>query len=276
MGLRAGDKRRGNEAARRRSPEDKNWARPAADAPDDRLMPMVNLTRIYTRTGDGGRTRLVDMSLTDKVDPRVTAYGEVEEANAAIGVALATGEFDDQVADVLGHIQNELFDLGADLGNPLATSYRWEPLRILQESVDRLEQWCDHFSAALPKLRSFILPGGTPGGAALHLARTITRRAERTAWLAVAQYGTQARDDDSSPEAPTDEHPAVDQPDPSPQDFSPEQGGVNPVAVSYLNRLSDLLFILTRTVNGTASERLWVPGGDRNPRVPGGDRGTTS
>jgi cob(I)alamin adenosyltransferase len=239
---------------------------------------MVNLTRIYTRTGDGGRTRLVDMSLTDKIDPRVTAYGEVEEANAAIGAALATGEFDDQVADVLGHIQNELFDLGADLGNPLATSYQVEPLRILQESVDRLEQWCDHFSAPLPKLRSFILPGGTPGGAQLHLARTITRRAERSSWLAVARYGTQPRDDRTSPVPPADDRPPMDQPDAGEAGSDqPEQGGVNPIAVSYLNRLSDLLFILTRTVNGTTHERLWVPGGDRNPRMPGGDhRGAVS
>lgn len=230
---------------------------------------MVNLTRIYTRTGDGGRTRLVDMSVTDKIDPRVTAYGEVEEANAAIGTALAGGEFADEVTDVLQHIQNEMFDLGADLGNPLAASYEIEPLRILQESVDRLERWCDFFSASLPKLRSFILPGGTPGGAQLHLARTITRRAERAAWLAIATYGTQPRPDDP----PQRDHPnnKMDDPTAGQSDAAPhgqepaESGGINPVAVSYLNRLSDLLFILTRRVNGTEGEKLWVPGGDRNP-----------
>lgn len=214
---------------------------------------MVNLTKIYTRTGDGGRTRLVDMSVTDKIDPRVTAYGDVEEANAAIGTALAAGEFEDEVTQVLQHIQNEMFDLGADLGNPLASSYEFEPLRILQGSVDRLERWCDHFSESLPKLRSFILPGGTPGGSQLHLARTITRRAERSAWRAIASYGTHPR-----PDAPDDTDTAPE---------AADEGGVNLVAVNYLNRLSDLLFILTRRVNGTEAEQLWVPGGERNPGV---------
>lgn len=259
---------------------------------------MVNLTRIYTRTGDGGRTRLVDMSLTDKLDPRVVAYGDVDEANAAIGTALAAGDLDSEVAGVLGHVQNELFDLGADLGNPLATSYQVEPLRIPQDSVDRLERWCDEFSATLPKLRSFILPGGTPGGAQLHLARTITRRAERSAWQAVATYGTKARDntktrDNTEPsdndaatgetprgnadpvEATVAESTTPPQTEPADHDQSAQHGtidgGVNPIAVSYLNRLSDLLFILTRRVNGTAAEQLWIPGGDRNPDEPGPD-----
>lgn len=258
---------------------------------------MVNLTRIYTRTGDGGRTRLVDMSLTDKIDPRVAAYGDVDEANAAIGTALAIGEFDDAVAGALRHVQNELFDLGADLGNPLAHSYPVEPLRIEQEAVDRLEQWCDRFSADLPKLRSFILPGGTPGGAQLHLARTITRRAERSAWLAIAHYGTQPRSDRAPGTEPSQsgadqtgeqagtgqaatgdpgdavgtDHSPVDRADAAGADQRPsDPGGVNPIAVSYLNRLSDLLFILSRSVNGTADEQLWVPGGDRRPDQPGG------
>ncbi|QGN32328.1 cob(I)yrinic acid a,c-diamide adenosyltransferase [Microlunatus sp. Gsoil 973] len=203
---------------------------------------MVNLTRIYTRTGDHGETRLVDMSVTAKTDPRVAAYGDVDEANATIGVALTLPGLDDQVRQVLAQVQNELFDLGADLGNPLAESQEFEPLRITAEYVERLEQWCDGFGEQLPKLRSFILPGGNPAGAQLHVARTIVRRAERTAWHAVEVYGTE---------------PA--------QSGSDRPGGINPLAIQYLNRLSDLLFILTRVANGTESEVLWVPGGDRNP-----------
>ena len=210
---------------------------------------MVNLTRIYTRTGDHGQTRLVDMAVTDKIDPRVAAYGDVDETNATIGLALATGGLPESVAAVLRRVQNELFDLGADLGNPLADSYQFEPLRITADYIQRLEQWCDEFTAALPKLRSFILPGGNLAGAQLHVARTVARRAERTAWHAVARYGA--------------EPPAgADQP-----------GGVNLLAVSYLNRLSDLLFILTRVTNGTESEVLWTPGGERDqgePDAPGG------
>ena len=206
----------------------------------------MNLTRIYTRTGDHGRTRLVNMAVTDKTDPRVAAYGDVDEANAAIGVALATGGLPERVRTVLSQVQNELFDLGADLGNPLADSYEFEPLRITQDSVDRLEGWCDEFTADLPKLRSFILPGGNPAGAQLHVARTVVRRAERTAWRAVEQYGTEPAEGD-------------------------RPGGINPLALTYLNRLSDLLFILSRVANGTASEVLWVPGGQRPATGPAAD-----
>ena len=202
---------------------------------------MVNLTKIYTRTGDHGQTRLVDMSVTEKTDPRVAAYGDVDEANAAIGVALATGVVPDDVRTVLDQVQNELFDLGADLGNPLADSYEFEPLRITQDYIDRLEHWCDRFTADLPKLRSFILPAGNPAGAQLHVARTVTRRAERSAWYAIHHYGTEPADQDQN-----------------------RPGGINQLAVGYLNRLSDLLFILTRVVNGTEHEVLWVPGGDRS------------
>ena len=209
---------------------------------------MVNLTRIYTRTGDAGKTRLSDMSETDKTDPRVAAYGDVDEANSALGLALATGELDDEITAVLRHIQNEMFDLGADLSNPLIAEPEFEPLRIIPESITRLEQWCDHFTAPLPKLRSFILPGGTLAAAHLHLARTLTRRAERSAWHAVHTYGTEEGTGD-------------------------DPGGVNLAAVTYLNRLSDLLFILTRAVNGTDSETLWVPGGERSaPRAESATR----
>jgi cob(I)alamin adenosyltransferase len=202
---------------------------------------MVRLTRIYTRTGDGGETRLSDMSTAHKTDPRVEAYGDVDEANSVIGVALATGELPDDVAAALRRIQNELFDLGADLSNPLRVrdpDARAE-LRIIPESIDRLEQWCDQFGDPLPPLTSFILPGGSVAAAQLHVARTVVRRAERAAWVAAAAYGTEPASD---PEAP---------------------GGVNPLAIRYLNRLSDLLFILTRVVNGAEGDVLWVPGGDR-------------
>jgi cob(I)alamin adenosyltransferase len=200
---------------------------------------MVNLTRIYTRTGDAGTTRLVDNSVAPKTDPRVEAYGTVDEASSVIGIALAMG-LPDRVAEVLTIVQQELFDLGSDLATPLVVDPPWEPLRILQSSVDRLERWCDEFGDPLPNLRSFILPGGSPAGAYLHLARTVCRRAERRAWSAVEAYGTESS---SGAEI---------------------AGGINPIAVTYLNRLSDLLFILTRVVNGTDGEILWVPGGARD------------
>ena len=203
---------------------------------------MVHLTRIYTRTGDQGQTRLVDMTVAAKTDPRVAAYGDVDEANSTIGLVLTLPDLDAQVRRVLGQVQNELFDLGADLGNPLADSYEFEPLRITADYVERLEQWCDSFGESLPALHSFILPGGNPAGAWLHIARTITRRAERTAWQAVEAYGTEPA------------RSGADRP-----------GGVNPLAIHYLNRLSDLLFILSRVANGTESEVLWVPGGERGP-----------
>lgn len=203
---------------------------------------MVNLTKIYTRTGDAGQTRLSDMSLTAKTDPRVAAYGDVDEANAVIGVALAAG-LPHEVDEVLRFIQNELFDLGADLSNPLAAQYEYPPLRIVQECIDRLEHWCDHFGESLPDLRSFILPGGSPGAAQLHLARTVVRRAERAAWDAVANYGDQPATED-------------------------QPGGMNMLAIQYLNRLSDLLFIMVRVTNGAEGDILWVPGGDREPSDP--------
>jgi cob(I)alamin adenosyltransferase len=207
---------------------------------------MVRLTRIYTRTGDGGSTHLSDMSVARKTDVRVEAYGNVDEANSILGVALATGGLPAPVAELLRSIQNEMFDLGADLSTPLRPDPPWEPLRITQEYVDRLEQWCDDFSEPLPALTSFILPGGSMAAAQLHVARTVARRAERSAWAAVERYGTDPVADDTVP------------------------GGVNALAVTYLNRLSDLLFILIRVVNGTDGDILWVPGGERNhlPRAP--------
>ena len=156
---------------------------------------MVRLTRIYTRTGDAGQTQLSDLSPVSKTDPRVEAYGDVDEANSAIGVALAAGGLPDDVAAVLRTVQNEMFDVGADLSTPLRVPTSTDPLpelRITQDYIDRLEAWCDQFGDPLPNLKSFILPGGSPAAAQLHVARTVVRRAERAAWAAVQAYGTEA------------------------------------------------------------------------------------
>lgn len=190
---------------------------------------MVHLTRIYTRTGDDGTTNLVDFSRTSKNDVRLVVYADVDEANSQIGVALATGELDADVTAVLTHIQNDLFDLGSDVGNPIVDEPEYPPLRVEPDYVERLEQWCDRFNDATPKLDSFILPGGTMAAAQLHVARTVTRRAERAAWRAIEEHGDT----------------------------------VNPLVAKYLNRLSDLLFILGRYANRERGDVLWVPGGDR-------------
>ena len=199
------------------------------------LTGMVNLTRIYTRTGDAGETRLGDMSVTTKVDARLQAYADVDEANAQLGVALALGGLEDDVVAVVTHVQNDLFDVGADFCTPVVANPEFPPLRIEQEYVDRLEGWCDHYNESLPNLRSFILNGGTPGGALLHVARTVVRRAERSAWAAHAEHAET----------------------------------MNVVAITYLIRLSDLLFILARHANREQGDVLWVPGGER------GERGAT-
>lgn len=205
----------------------------------------VHLTRIYTRTGDQGRTRLSDNSVTSKTDPRVCAYGDVDELNAAIGLLLAIHPVSDEVRAALALIQNELFDVGADLSNPVVANPPIEPLRIISSSIDRLEGWCDHFLEGLPALNSFILPGGCPAAAQFNVCRTIARRAERSAWMAADAYGLT-------------------------ENGEPE-GGLNPLAIRYLNRLSDLLFVLGRRANHEAAtpEVLWVPGGERNPSIKG-------
>jgi len=190
---------------------------------------MVNLTRIYTRTGDGGTTRLGDNSETTKNDLRLHAYADVDELNSQIGLALAVGDLDAEVREVLTRVQNELFDVGADLSTPVVQDPEWPPLRVEPEYVVRLEGWCDTFNEPLENLRSFILPGGTTGAAALHVCRTVARRAERAAWAAYAEHGD----------------------------------SMNVVAVTYLNRLSDLLFILARHANRSRGDVLWKPGGDR-------------
>jgi len=191
---------------------------------------MVNLTRIYTRTGDAGTTRLGDMSETSKNDLRLEAYATVDEANAHIGVALAHGGLDEGVVKVLTTVQNDLFDVGADFCTPIVPDPKYPPLRIEQEYVDRLEAWCDEFNESLPALRSFILNGGTVAAAHLHVARTVVRRAERAAWLAHAEHGET----------------------------------MNLLAIKYLNRLSDLLFILARHANKEQGDVLWIPGGERS------------
>ncbi|MCW2774716.1 MAG: ATP:cob(I)alamin adenosyltransferase [Nocardioides sp.] len=190
---------------------------------------MVNLTRIYTRTGDAGETRLGDMSSTSKTDPRLQAYADVDEANAHLGLALAQGDLDADVVTLLTRVQNDLFDVGADFCTPVVAEPEFPPLRIEQEYVDRLEAWCDQYNEDLPKLRSFILNGGTPGAALLHVARTVVRRAERSAWAAYEVHGE----------------------------------SMNVLAIKYLNRLSDLLFILARHANREDGDVLWVPGGER-------------
>lgn len=191
---------------------------------------MVKLTKIYTRTGDGGRTRLGDMSEADKHDPRVEAYGSVDEANAAIGLAVASLAPKDPMTGVLTTIQNDLFDLGADLCVPdRGEDLGYEPLRMTEEQTQRLEGHIDTFNGRLEPLSSFILPGGSESSARLHMARTITRRAERR----------------------VTELAASGEP-------------VNPAAITYLNRLSDLLFVLGRVANQDGQDDvLWVPGANR-------------
>jgi len=191
---------------------------------------MVNLTRIYTRTGDDGTTRLGDMSSTTKTDLRLQAYADVDEANSAIGCALALGDLDDDVVTVLRQVQNDLFDVGADLSCPVVKDSQITPLRVRPDYVDRLEQWCDHYNEPLAPLRSFILPGGTAGAALLHVARTVSRRAERSAWAALQEHAE----------------------------------AMNVVTARYLNRLSDLLFILARHANRLQGDVLWQPGGEHH------------
>ena len=192
----------------------------------------VHLTRIYTRTGDDGTTGLNDFSRVPKTDERIVAYADVDETNASLGVALALGELDEEIAGTLRRIQNDLFDVGADLATPIEENPRHPPLRVTDDYVARLEGWCDEYNARCRPLDSFILPGGTPGAALLHQARTLARRAERSAWALLA------RD---------------------------EAAGVrlsNPLTAKYLNRLSDLLFILSRLAN-PGGDVLWKPGGER-------------
>ncbi|MFS2291785.1 MAG: cob(I)yrinic acid a,c-diamide adenosyltransferase [Actinomadura sp.] len=200
----------------------------------------VVLSRIYTRTGDDGTTALGDASRTRKTDPRLAAYADVEEANAAIGAAIALGGLPENVVALLSRVQNDLFDVGADLCAPVVPNPPYPPLRVEPSYIERLEAACDEHNETLQPLRSFILPGGTPGAALLHVARTVARRAERSAWAAIEAHGAAA---DGDPDA--------------------AEGGVNPLTAKYLNRLSDLLFILCRVANAEHGDVLWKPGGER-------------
>lgn len=191
---------------------------------------MVRLTKIYTRTGDGGKTRLGDMSETSKTDARVEAYGTVDEANSAIGLARAALPVGSAIDAVLMRVQNDLFDVGADLCVPdRREKLEWEPLRATADQVRALEADIDRFNDKLDPLDSFILPGGSEAAARLHLARTVMRRAERRT-VALAEAGEP----------------------------------VNAEAIKYLNRASDLLFVLARIANDEGrADVKWVPGGQR-------------
>ena len=184
----------------------------------------VRLTRIYTRGGDKGETSLGDGSRASKLDCRIGAFGTVDELNAHIGVALA-GELEQGARSVLERVQNELFDVGADLSVPYGVGDG--RLRVTQEQIEALEQACDEFNAGLPELKSFVLPSGTEAAARLHVARTVCRRAERDALQASKEVE------------------------------------LNPLVLVYLNRLSDLLFILARAANAGREEILWKPGASR-------------
>ncbi len=190
---------------------------------------MVVLNRIYTRTGDGGETRLASGAPVSKSDPRVEAYGTVDELNAVLGIARLHSGQNDRIDGMLGRIQNELFDLGADLATPHDPPPKWEALRIVDSQVERLETEIDWMNESQKPLDSFILPGGSPLSAHLHMARTVCRRAERDAIRAI--------------EAGRD---------------------VSPAAIRYLNRLSDHLFVAARRANAHGTDDVkWVPGGTR-------------
>lgn len=191
-------------------------------------MSAVHLTRIYTKTGDAGTTAIGDGSRVAKTDPRIIATADVDECNTAIGVALAMGQLSAELRAVLTAVQNDLFDLGADFCTPITPAPAYPPLRITAAYLTRVEGWCDEFNELLPGLDSFILPGGTPGAALLHVARAVARRAERSGWALIEV----------------------------------DRERTNPLALTYLNRLSDLLFILSRAANPNGDVK-WVPGGTR-------------
>lgn len=186
---------------------------------------MVHLTRIYTKTGDDGTTSLGDMSRTSKNDTRLEAFATVDEANSYIGVALLHITNSD-IRKLLLTIQNNMFDIGADLSTPVVDLPKITPLRITQEQIDYLENQIDKYNSELEPLRSFILPSGKAAATHLHVARTVVRRAERRAWQAINGFGE----------------------------------GVNPLTAKYLNRLSDLLFVLARYENKETGDTLWIPG----------------
>lgn len=188
---------------------------------------MVVISSVYTKTGDQGTTSLGDGSRTSKNDARLEAFSTVDEANSAIGVAVCLAEGEQDVRDVLLNIQNDMFDVGADLCTPVIDDPKVTPLRVTEEQVTKLETLIDKYNEPLSTLRTFVLPGGTVLAAQLHVARTVTRRAERETWNAIHAFGD----------------------------------GVSITTAKYLNRLSDLLFVLSRHANREIGDVLWVPGG---------------
>jgi cob(I)alamin adenosyltransferase len=189
---------------------------------------MVRLTRIYTKTGDDGTTALGDNSRTSKNDPRLEAFATVDEANSNIGLVISTSP-ESEITKILIVIQNDMFDVGADLCTPVVDNPEYEPLRVTEEQITWLESMIDKYNANLASLQSFVLPSGTLMSAQLHVARTVVRRAERETWRAISQFGA----------------------------------GVSPLTAKYLNRLSDLLFVLARWSNQEVGDVLWVPGKNR-------------
>ncbi len=189
---------------------------------------MIVISSVYTKTGDQGTTSLGDGSRTSKNDARLEAFSTVDEANSNIGVALSM-EIDADVKEVLLRIQNDMFDVGADLCTPVIDDPKYPPLRVTEEQVTRLENLIDQYNEPLSTLRTFVLPSGTPLAAQLHVARTVVRRAERETWNAIHSFGE----------------------------------GVNITTAKYLNRLSDLLFVLSRHANREIGDVLWVPGANR-------------
>lgn len=189
---------------------------------------MVVISTVYTKTGDQGTTSLGDGSRTSKNDARLEAFSTVDEANSSIGVALSM-DIDADVKEVLLRVQNDMFDVGADLCTPVVDDPKYPPLRVTEEQVTRLENLIDQYNESLSTLRTFVLPSGTPLAAQLHVARTVVRRAERQTWNAIHSFGD----------------------------------GVNITTAKYLNRLSDLLFVLSRHANREVGDVLWVPGANR-------------
>lgn len=189
---------------------------------------MVVISSVYTKTGDQGTTSLGDGSRTSKNDARLEAFSTVDEANSSIGVALSM-DIDADVKEVLLRIQNDMFDVGADLCTPVIDDPKYPPLRVTEEQVTRLENLIDQYNEPLSTLRTFVLPSGTPLAAQLHVARTVVRRAERQTWNAIHAFGE----------------------------------GVNITTAKYLNRLSDLLFVLSRHANREIGDVLWIPGANR-------------
>ena len=189
---------------------------------------MVIISSVYTKTGDAGTTALGDGSRTSKNDARLEAFSTVDEANSNIGVALSM-DIDADVKEVLLRIQNDMFDVGADLCTPVVDDPKYPPLRVTEEQVTRLENLIDKYNEPLSTLRTFVLPSGTPLAAQLHVARTVVRRAERQTWNAIHSFGE----------------------------------GVNITTAKYLNRLSDLLFVLSRHANREIGDVLWIPGANR-------------